>query len=196
MRIGSRAVDAVQWLLVGLCLAGIIHIVSVLAMPHLAPKDAYSRVAALAPVGTVQTLPRTLPGQELFPFSDPSMATGLCRYDLADGPFRIRARASGQDFLSVSFHDRWGTIYYAMTDRVATRGIIEALVLTPAQLEVVEAGDAEDEQPQELRITAPSPEGFVLFRALATRPGLYAETEADLKTITCGAEPKAVSELK
>jgi uncharacterized membrane protein len=196
MRIGPRAIDAVQWLLVGLCLAGIIHIVSILAMPHLAPKDAFSRVAALAPVGKVQTLPRPIPGQEIFPFSDPAVATSLCRYDLAAGPLRIRARSSGLDFLSVSFHDRFGAVYYAMTDRVATRGIIEALVLTPAQLEVVEAADAEDEQPQELRISAPSPEGFVLFRALATRPGLYPDSEAELQTITCGLEPQAVSQLK
>jgi uncharacterized membrane protein len=196
MRLGAWAIDALQWLLVGLCLAGIIHIVSVLAMPHLAPNDAFSRVAALAPVGPVQVLPRPLPGQEIFPFSDPAMVSGLCRYDLAAGPFRIRARSSGQDFMSVSFHDRWGTVYYAMTDRVATRGIIEAMVLTPAQLEDVEAADAEDEQPQELRVTAPSQQGFVLFRALATRPSAYAEAEAELKTITCGPEPKAVSQLK
>jgi uncharacterized membrane protein len=196
MRIGPRATDAVQWLLVGLCLAGIIHILSILAMPRLAPRDAFSRVAALAPVDMIQTLPRAVPGQEIFPFSDPATAMGLCRYDLSRGPLRIRARSSGQDFLSVSFHDRWGAVYYAMTDRAATRGILEALVLTPEQLEAVEAGDAEDEQPQELRITAPSLEGFVLFRALATTPGLYPDIEAELKTIACGIDPKAVSELK
>jgi uncharacterized membrane protein len=173
--------------------AGIVHIVSVLCMPLFAPEDAYARVAARAPIGVSHGLARPTPGHEVFPFSDPAIALAVCRFDLSTAPMRIRIKARSDGFLSVSFHDRRGTVFYAVTDKAAIRRTIEIVVLTPSQLEAAESNDAEDEQPRDLRVTAPDLTGFVMFRALATRPSAYAEVEDYLKAVVCEAERTALN---
>jgi uncharacterized membrane protein len=173
--------------------AGIVHIVSVLSMPLAAPEDAYTRVAALAPLGTAQLLPKPTPGHTVFPFSDPAMAVAVCRFDLGTAPMRIRIKTAIDGFLSMSFHDRRGTVFYAITDKAAIHGTLEAVLFTPSQLEVAESNDAEDEQPRDLRVTAPDLTGFVMFRALAVRPSAYAEVEEQLKSAACQADRTAMN---
>ena len=88
-----------------------------------------------------------------------------------------------------SFHARFGQIYYSMTDRSATRGKLDVLLLTAEQLDAVEANDSEDELPQELRIVAPTLEGFVLARALAERPGDVPDARRRVMATTCALAP-------
>ena len=171
-----------------LVIAGIVHIVSVLMMPRLAPQDAFSRIRAIAPAGSLTILPRSAPRAEILPFNDPAMAQAVCRYDLDDGPFRISASIAQDSLLSMSFHDRYGIVFYAMTDRAAVRGKIEAVVVTASQKEALESEDSEDGPPPELRLQTIQREGFVLFRALAEQPGDYAGAEKKLQTISCAAD--------
>ncbi len=175
------------------CVAGIVHIVSVLSMPLMAPEDAYTRIAARAPAGGAQVLPKPTPGHEVFPYSDPATAVSVCRFDLETAPLRIRIKAATDGFLSLSFHDRRGSVFYAVTDKAATHGTLEIVVFTPSQLEVAESNDAEDEQPRDLRVTAPDLTGFVMFRALAARPSAYAEVEEQLKGVSCQADRTAAN---
>ena len=70
--IGATAGDIV----LGLVLAGLIHIVAVLALPSLAPKNGFSRFAALGPVNTVIQIPPAAPGQQPMPM----MATLSLRF--------------------------------------------------------------------------------------------------------------------
>jgi len=173
--------------------AGIVHIVSILSMPLFAPADAYARVAALAPLGVPQLLRKPAPGHEVFPFSDPAIAVAVCRFDLTTAPLRIRIKTAIDGFLSVSFHDRRGTVFYAITDKAATHGTVETVVFTPSQLELAESNDAEDEQPRDLRVTSPDLTGFVMVRALALRASAYAEAEELLKGLACEADRTAVN---
>jgi uncharacterized membrane protein len=176
------------WLAGVLVIAGLVHISSILAMPRLAPDDAYMRIAAAAPLHQVSLLQATAPGERATPFEDPALAQGLCRYDLSQGPLRLRATLAPDALMLFSFHARFGQVYYSMTDRSATRGKLEMLLLTPGQLESVEAQDSEDELPQELRLVAPTLQGFLLFRALAERPGDYVEAQKRIAAISCGLD--------
>ena len=85
----------------------------------------------------------------------------------------------------LSFHAQYGQTFYAMTDRSALRGRIEVVIATRAQLDDIEANDAEDELPQELRLEAPARQGFILLRALAERPSLMDEARGRLSSLTC-----------
>jgi hypothetical protein len=55
-------------------------------------------------------------------------------------------------------------------------------------LEALEALDAEDEPPQELRLLAPTREGFVLAGSLALDPGDLDTARARLSSISCAQE--------
>lgn len=178
------------WTLALLCVAGIVHIASILMMPRLAPGDAFARISAVAPVNRMTLLPATQPGAELSPFEDPAMALGACRYDLTQGPVRIRAALPPEALLLMSFHGRHGQVFYAMTDRGASRGRLEVVLATRDQLDEIESRDSDEELPQELRLQAPTLQGFFVARALAERPSLMSEAQARINAISCELAPK------
>ncbi|MBL8589239.1 MAG: hypothetical protein JNK46_11975 [Methylobacteriaceae bacterium] len=184
----DRALSLAPWLAATLMTAAIVHLASILLMPALAPRDAFARLETLAPRASLTPLAPARPGREIAPFGDPAMAVAICRYDLRDGPLRLRAELTGDDFVSFSFHARGAAIFYAMTDKAAFRGVIDVLVVTPQQLEALEAADPEDEIPAETRLVSPTLEGFVYMRSLAALPWQAEEAAARLRKVECAAE--------
>lgn len=171
-----------------LVLAGIVHIASVLAMHRLAPKDAFARIKAVAGLNQLMLLPRPQPGAEAVPFNDPAVVTGICRYDIRSAPFRLSASVSGDRLLSISFHDRYGRTYYALTDRAAVRGKIEAVIVSAEQKAALEAEDADDGPGPDLRLLTKHNNGFVVIRALAEQPGDYDNAVNRVSQVTCAPE--------
>jgi uncharacterized membrane protein len=185
-RVGDAILGLLPYLFGIFVVAGIVHIVSIFAMPRLATRDAFTRVAALVPLDRTTLLPAQ--ARDALPNEDPATVLGVCRYDLARGPIHLTGTMAPDALMLFSFHSRFGAVYYSMTDRGASRGRLDVLVLTAAQLDDVEAQDAPDELPQELRIVAPSREGFVLFRALAEQDGDVADARKRVSSIGCALD--------
>jgi len=163
--------------------------VSVLAMPAVAPQDALTRLAVVAPQGEgVVLLPPSSPGREIMPYEDPSVALGFCRFDLSQGLYRVRTNIDGEHFIALSFHTRSGRVFYATTDRSALRGKIDVAIVNTGQLEALESNDPEDQPAPELRLLAPAPTGFILVRALAERPNELPRAKARVTAVTCAPE--------
>ncbi len=171
--------------------AGVVHFASILAMPELAPHDAYARLSALAKPGQMVLLPTALPGHEITPFEDPALAQAVCLYDLSSGPLHLHAELEDPGLLTLSFRTRSGRVFYSMTDQAALHGTIEVRIMTAPQLEAVEENEDEDEPLQELRLVAPDMKGFVLVNALAAFPSERAEAEARVTSISCSSETLA-----
>jgi len=178
----------VHTVVLGLVLGGIVHLGAVLAIPALTRPNADERLAALAPRHVMTPLPTPEPGSTTLPHRDPAAVVAVCRYDLSAGPLRLRA-TPGDAFMSFAFYTPAGGVYYAMTDRSALRGVIDLLVVTKRQLEVLQEGDPEDEPVRELRLLSPGASGFITVRALALEPGLQPEAEARVRSATCATEP-------
>ena len=183
----DRVVPALLWALAILFIGAIVHIVSILILPWVAPNDAFARVAGASVPGTVQLLPRAVSRQNSVPFRDPALATAICRYDLQRGPMRIGAVVDGSAFVSVSFHSRFGLPFYGLNDRASNDGKIDVLLMSASQLEKAEAGDSEDDPVRDVRVTSPTTEGFVQFDILP-RVGGYPAAEQALKSVSCQIE--------
>ncbi len=145
------------WLLGGLVLGGIVHLATVLLLPRTATQDAYTRLAAAAPVNGIVPLPAPTPDEALLPFMDPAFATAVCRYDLASGPLQLRVPVS-QAYTSVSFYARSGVAYYAINDRAAGRRIIELDLMTTQQRAEL-PDDEEITAADRLIVESPTPTG-------------------------------------
>ena len=160
----------------------------VLILPAVATKDAFARLAR----SERWTRPSRCRGQvrpkERLPYADPAVAWAFCRYDLASGPIRVTAPV-GRAFASISFHTRRGLVFYALTDKAATHGVIDAVLATPADIQALAAHDDEDDPSRDLRIAAPVPEGYVVMRVFSELPSLYPEAEAQAKHLDCKPEP-------
>lgn len=180
----------VAWTLaVVLVLAGLVHLTSTLAIPVVAERDGYARVEALGrPFATV-ALPPASPTSRAIPFADPAVASAVCLYDLSAGPVRALAPLRRAGFAALSFHSRRGVVFYALTDRAANKGRMEALIVTPEQLRTLIARDDEDNPSDDLRIVSPSAKGFVMARVLSESPDLMPGAQAQAAAMTCATEP-------
>jgi uncharacterized membrane protein len=121
--------------------AALVHFAVVLLVPVVAAHDAFARLAELGPPGATTPLPPAGPDERRFPWDDPALAAAFCRFDLSAGPARIKAPVGRAGYASLSFHTRRGAVFYALTDRAATHGRMEAVIVTPAQLRVLVAHD-------------------------------------------------------
>ena len=180
----------IRWLftiLGGIVLGGIVHLVSVLALPRVATNDAYSRLTQISRVNDVTMLPLAQPRNALMPFQDPAFATAVCRYDLSGGSIKLTVPVN-QAYTSVSFYTRNEVPYYAINDRSAGRKVIELDLMTAEQ----HADLPEDEDvtaADRLIIESPSTRGMIVLRALAPEPGLMPMARRALANAQCRIGP-------
>jgi uncharacterized membrane protein len=184
-RLGGGAV----YLAAVLIVAALVHFIVILIIPLVATRDAFARLADLGPVNATIPLGRAEPGARRFPYADPALASAFCRFDLSAGPVRVKAPVGRAGFASLSFHTRRGAVLYALTDRAATHGLMEAVVVTPGQLRELIAHDDEDDPSQDLRIVSTTNEGFVLMRVLSELPSLYDAAQKQADSMNCAPEP-------
>lgn len=169
-------------------LAALVHFVALLMIPLAAGHDAYSRIAELGPAPATYPLPPVAPTSRRFPFSDPAVASAACRFDLSEGPVRVRAPLGRGAFASLSLHSRRGAVFYALGDKAATHGKMEALIVTAAQLRALVAQDDEDNPNEDLRIVSPTAQGFVLQRVFSEAPDLLPEARLQAGKLECAPE--------
>src|SRR5206468_11916041 len=129
-------------------------------------------------------LPTPGPKSRDFPYADPAVASSVCVYDLNSGPVRARVTLGHADFASLSFHSRRGVAFYALTDRAAIKGRMEALLVTPEQLRALVARDDEDNPSDDLRIVSPTLKGFVMARVLSGGPDLLPQAAEQAAAMT------------
>lgn len=183
----DRFFDYLPWAAATLLIAGIVHVVSVLLMPAVAPRTAYARVLQTvgdAPTGRFVMLPPAAPGAEPLPFEDPAFAEGVCVYDLSKGLLRVAMPADGEDFLALSFHSGGGRLYHAVTDRAAIKGKIDIVIGDEKQMDALQSA-SDEAPPQEVRLTSPTKRGFVLVRAFAKRTTDQARARERLASVSC-----------
>ena len=126
-------------IIAGVLLGGVVHLVSVLALPRIATQDAYSRLTPMTKENAVTALPLAEPNNAPMPFMDPAFAVAICRYDLSGGPIKLTVPVS-QAYTSVSFYTRNEVAYYAINDRSAGRKVIELDLMTEEQHSAIAGG--------------------------------------------------------
>ena len=173
-------------IIAGVLLGGVVHLVSVLALPRIATQDAYSRLTPITKLNAVTQLAAADPGNTLMPYLDPAFAVAVCRYDLTGGAIKLKVPVS-QAYTSVSFYTRNEVAYYAINDRSAGKKVIELDLMTEAQ-----HGDLpEDEEvtaADRLIIDSPTATGLIILKALAPEPGLMPQAQASLATSSCAEQ--------
>jgi len=171
------------WIAGGLVLGGVVHLSTILLLPRTATKDAYARLAPIAPLNGFALLPAPTPETSTVPFMDPAFATAVCRYDLARGPVKLTVPVS-QAYTSVTFYTRYDVAYYAINDRAAGRRSIELDLMTTKQREDL-PDDEEVTAADRLIVESPTTAGLIVARAFAPEPSLLPTATATLQAAQC-----------
>ncbi|MFD1987741.1 DUF1254 domain-containing protein [Mesorhizobium newzealandense] len=149
--------------LLGLLGAGIVHIVVLLLVPEFSERDAWSRLSMASDLYRMTRLDAEAGGAPVVKSVDPLFYASACRFDLGEGMVRIKAPGH-VPFWSVSVYDRSGHNIYSFNDHTATGGVLDAVVLTPAQMIDVRKDLPEDLQGA-IFVEAPIEEGIFVIRA-------------------------------
>jgi uncharacterized membrane protein len=165
-------------------LAVFVHILTVLAIPNMALRTSGHLLAARAGEQGVQLLPAAAPGREAGPFADPAMATAVCAFDLTEGGFRIRMQ-TGESFASLVILSPKGQVIHGLSDKAATRRMLDVALVTEQQQRALEAQDPEDRPVQEIRLRMPVAKGVAVLRALAPRPSDASAAAETLRRAQC-----------
>jgi uncharacterized membrane protein len=171
------------WMLGGLVLGGIIHIVTVLGVPYFAPEPAFARIGALAVDGKFTTLPRIAPGVHPLPILDPAMEHAVCRFSLANGPIRIRAEMPDL-YWSIALFNRAGLSSYSLSDRAADQKPIDILVANAEQIQQLR-DNPPDNFDSVIILDWAGRDGFAIIHALVQTPGSDKVIEDAFKAATC-----------
>lgn len=160
----------------GIILGGIVHLVTLLAVPVVATKDAYARVAVLGPESRFLAVPRE--GANALPFLDPAFIHLVCRYDASLAPVALHVPVAGE-YVSIAFHARDGVAYFSLNDRSALSGAIDAEIRSGAEEQDTPLGT------NVILVTTPSPTGFVVLRAAVPHPSLEQVVRAQFEEARC-----------
>jgi uncharacterized membrane protein len=173
------------YIVLGLVLAGLIHIVAVLMLPSLAPRNAHARLAALGPANTMIELPAASPGRQVMPMMAPDVRYAVCRFDLANGPVRLRAAVPDELWL-IALYTPEGENFYSVVGADMKRPQID-LIITAANQTVEEAGvDAPEWSDDVIVVNAPVNAGIALIRAPLVGPSRASFAERALRATSCG----------
>ena len=168
----------------GVLLGGVVHLVSVLALPRIATQDAYSRLTPMTKLNAVTAASAGRSEQRADAvhgsgIRDSRFAVTICPAARSSSPFPV-----SQAYTSVSFYTRNEVAYYAINDRSAGRKVIELDLMTEAQ----HAELPEDEDvtaADRLIIDSPTATGLIVLKALAAEPGLMPQAQASLAASSC-----------
>ncbi|HUU24718.1 MAG TPA: DUF1254 domain-containing protein [Methyloceanibacter sp.] len=173
------------YIALGIVLAGLIHVVAVLTLPTLAPRDAQARLAALGPANTMIQLPPPTPGRQVMPLMAPDVRYAFCRYDLSDGPVRLRAHIADEHWL-IGFYTPLGENFYAVVGADMKQPEVDLIIATADQT-VAEVGvDSPEAFDNVVVVSSPVVEGIALIRAPLAGSSRSAEAERALKATYCG----------
>ena len=164
-------------IIAGVLLGGVVHLVSVLALPRIATQDAYSRLTPLTKLNAVTPLPLADPNNAPMPFMDPAFAIAVCRYDLTGGTIKLTVPVS-QAYTSVSFYTRNEVDLMTETQHSAL----------PEDEEVTAA--------DRLIIDSPTETGLIVLKALAPEPGLMPQAQTSLAASSCKVQAEAPAPAK
>lgn len=168
-----------------LCLAVVVHIAIVLAMPRLDPSDPWAALGRLVDGPQAVVLPQASPRGGPLASLDPHVVHAACRFDMSEGPLAVTA-ASNVEHWALGLHRLDGTVIYSLTSQTELAQGISLELRTPGQERGQTIGGAATET---LEITADIDAGYVLYRTLVPYPSARNKAEASAAQLSCRVLP-------
>lgn len=176
----------VSWFMVtiAILLAGIVHIATVFSMPHIVSRKAWDRLNAIGPVNKLTVLPAASPVHQSLPFMAPNIRYAICRYDLSDGPVRLKT-AIFDDLSMIAFYTPSGANFYTISGADIKRNSIEVFISDKSAPVLAEEPENVDDVDNSVVVTVPHVRGVVVIRAPLASPSRGVRAEQMLSEAFC-----------
>lgn len=178
----------IRVVIAALLAAAILHILTTLAAPRLAPSTAYTRLAKLLPVNSMQVLPPIAPGAQPLPFMGPDSRYAMCLFDTTKGAVRITATLPGAGWSLSLFNDK-GDSFYSSVAQPGRRTEVSLVLSTSDGKFAGLTPEASGQSVKEDRSLSLSVKrGVAILRAPDQGSAYGALNEAELKRSLCSVK--------
>lgn len=169
-------------IVMGLLLAGLVHISIVLLIPKFGTQDAWAYLSGRTDLFTFTKLKSSETGSAIAEV-DPFFTYGVCRFDLEIDGLKMEGPKTG-NFWSASVFDDDGVVVYSLNNRTAIDNKLDLLIVNSLQtLELRET------QPDDIEtsvvIEANIQKGFVIVRVLQPDESWESNSREFLSQINC-----------
>lgn len=172
------------YLLAGLLLGGIIHLVVILTLPLQATRDVWSKISALNAVNRIEILPDVAQGQPNPLGLDPELTYAVCQVNLSPGP-AVVSGIMPDAFWSLAVFNRAGIVVYSTTNRDGIGQTLDLGIFNPTQTRLL--AEQELETPEGLLIVeSRDDEVFVVVRLAPPHRAMRERYKTALSNLTCG----------
>lgn len=168
--------------LMGLVLAGLVHIAVVLLIPQYGTRDAWAFLSSRTDLFSFTRLNARETGSAISEV-DPFFTYGVCRFDLDESGIRMSGPLTNS-FWTASVFDEDGAVVYSLNNRTAIDGRLDLLIVNPLQtLELRESENVNVET--SVVIEAGIRKGFVMVRVLQPDASWESSSDAFFGDVTC-----------
>ncbi|WP_193336515.1 DUF1254 domain-containing protein [Devosia beringensis] len=172
------------WLLGGVVLGGIIHLIVILTLPLLDEETVWTRLEAIGVDNSMVILPTIAAGQANPLGLDPEVIYGLCRLDLAQGPGYLRGVLPDAPW-SVALFNAAGLVTYSTTNRDGIGQTLDLGIFNAAQTRLL-AQQQLDVAEGVLVVESASDSLFAVVRLLPPHQAMRARFADMLAQASCG----------
>tara|TARA_R110002020_G_scaffold87764_3_gene216056 strand:+ start:2736 stop:3281 length:546 start_codon:yes stop_codon:yes gene_type:complete len=172
------------WLIGGVVLGGIIHIIVILTLPLLDEDAVWTEINGLGADNKVVILPAIAAGEANPLGLDPEMIYGVCRLDLSGGPAYLRGMLPDAPW-SVALFNEAGLVTYSTTNRDGIGQTLDLGIFNAAQTRLL-AQQQLDVAEGVLVVESASDRLFALVRLLPPHQAMRGRFAAALAGATCG----------
>lgn len=171
--------------LLGLVVAGLVHVVATLMIPQVSSASAFQRLSRSLPVNRMRILPPVDAASQLLPYVGPDVRLAVCRYDVADGPVAVTV-ALPESGWTLGLYTSWGDNFYVLPAQEARIGDITLSLIPRGErsFSLLTLGGRAT-QTSISQIEVPEQSGFAVVRAPMRGRAFTAEIEAALKRAGC-----------
>ncbi len=171
-------------IVIGLVLAGIVHISIVLLIPSQASMDAWSKLESTGPSWKFHRVTSSANNEnQLLSSIDPLFQIAACRFSLQEAPLKVHGLEK-LPFWSVAVFDRLGKNVYSFNNRTAIKQKLNLLVVNPVQMAILRQ-DPPDDVKEAIVVESDIGIGFVLLRALQSDLTWAPAVDQFLKQTSC-----------
>jgi uncharacterized membrane protein len=165
------------WILATLIVAALVHVGSVIALPHLIMARTMRGIADHGGLNTMIHGKRPTSASRGVVRPSPDLLYSSCVYDLdaAGGMVRVTAHGMPKTYWSVSLFDAETNNFYVLNDRAAKDGSVDFVIV----------GKNQDKAPPGKVVRTPTRRGLVLFRTLIDDDAHLADIDKARRSATC-----------
>jgi uncharacterized membrane protein len=166
----------------GLVMAGLVHVAIVLLIPHYSTRDAWAFLSGKTDLYSFTRLDPAETGSAISEV-DPFFTYGVCRFDLEEAGLKMQGPQTST-FWSASVFDDNGTVIYSLNNRTAIANLLDVVIVNPLQSLALRENQPTDIEASVV-IEASIQKGFVIVRVFEPDESWVSDSDEFFSKISC-----------